>query len=160
MINTSRLAAASRSGLQSLYSFLKACSSVSGGILALFVLQSFLFPRVIWQPLQAWAAKRNGLVGYVYYEIDRNRGLTDDGQLFLLTDSSQALYNDIRVGDRLIANSEVYFHLKPGSSTPKMYTLREGECVIVLDKPRNEVKVKKALSGGYLYVATTSCGIF
>ena len=156
----SRIAEVSRSCAQALYAFLKGCSSVSGGILALFVLQSFLFPRVIWQPLQAWAAKRNGLVGYVYYEVDRHRGLTDDGQLFLLTDSNQALYDDFRVGDRLIANSEVYFHLQPGSDTPKMYTLRGGECVIVLDKPRNRVTVKKALSGGYLHVATTSCGIF
>jgi hypothetical protein len=157
---SSDITRASRKTFLFLFNFLKACSSVSGGILALFVLQSFLFPRVLWQPLQAWAAKRNGLVGYVYYEIASNRGLTDDGQLFLLTDSRYALYNDIRTGDRLIANSEVHFHLKPGSGTPTMYTLREGECVIVLEKPRNEVKVKQALSGGYLYVATTTCGIF
>ena len=143
------------------YEALKACSSILGGLLALFILQSYLFPRVIWQPLQAWVAKRNGLVGYVYYEVGESRGLTTShSQLFLLTDSQEALYEEIKTGDRLIVKDALYFHLNPSRESPVMYTLGKGQCVIVIDAPKNKVKVKQALSGGYLHVATTSCGIF
>jgi hypothetical protein len=140
--------------------FLELCTKVLGGLLALFVLQSYLFPRFIWRHVEAWTAERNGLVGYVYYEVKENRGLTNDGQLFLLSDSKQGLYQDIRKGDRLIANSEVNFHMRPSLKDPLMYILKGGECVIVLEDPSNPVNVKNALSGGYLKVATTACGLF
>jgi hypothetical protein len=140
--------------------FLELCSKVLGGLLALFVLQSYLFPRFIWRHVEAWTAERNGLVGYVYYEVKENRGLTAAGQLFLLSDSKQGLYRDIHKGDRLIANSEVNFHMGPFSTDASMYLLKGGECVIVLEEPKNKISVEKALSGGYLKVATTACGLF
>ena len=153
--------------------FFDSCSKVGSGLFFIFALLAFVFPRTIWRPIEAIVASRNGLTGFVYYEVGYNRSLTCvkgktfktcDGQLFLLDDTKNAEYEEIKKGHRLIVNTrndaKVNFRIGPSKKSAPMYVLKNGECVIVIEKPSHPIDVKDAVSGGWLEVATTSCGLF
>jgi hypothetical protein len=89
--------------------------------------------------------------------------LTDDGNLYLLKYSS-GLYDDIKKGDKLRAADAVYFRESATKKSRAMFHLNANDCVIVISDPKNEYKEPfkdpKAISGGWLRVATTPCGLF
>lgn len=132
-------------------------AKVVGVIVALLAALSFVVP-----PFGKWVdittARRFGATGYVYYEINDKKAPTDDGQLYLLR-SGNGLYEDIKVGDKLQAGSKVNFREGPSKLTRPIFIPKEGDCVIVLALDHEE-QVKHALSGGWLKVATTACGLF
>lgn len=72
-----------------------------------------------------------------------------------------ALYTDIKVGDKLRVWHDVNVRQGPTNEYPKILILEKGVCVIVTEKPKHEKKaLENAVSGGRLKITTTSCGIF
>ena len=51
------------------------------------------------------------------------------------------------------------FRLEPNRTSRTVFLLQSGDCVIVLARVREE-PVQAALSGGWLRVATTACGLY
>ncbi|NVP56055.1 hypothetical protein [Mycoplana rhizolycopersici] len=103
----------------------------------------------------AW---RFGASGYVYYEIGKDLMPTGDSDLFLL-EPGKGTYEELSIGDKLQAGSWVHFRESPTTASRARFVLQRGDCVVVLkaDKP---FAVTDALSGGWVYVATTACGLF
>lgn len=125
---------------------------------ALIAAAGFLVPS-IGTLVNLVTSRRFGATGYVYHEIGENRHLTDDGRWYLPR-AGAGTYADLSVGDKLQAVDEVRLREKAsGDPTAEIFELRKGDCVIVLSKD-HEVRVQKALSGGWLKVATTACGLF
>lgn len=132
-------------------------------------------------PIKAVTGWLFGIQGAVYYEIgpnddamfasvDANGDEVVDGGLFLLRDGNRD-FSDLSWGDILQAGTEKNFRswreIENGKAEdgaenvniPKIFVLREGECVVVLS-PIKERPPKQAKSGGWLRVATTACGLF
>ena len=142
-------------------SFLDSWAKIGSGLIVILALAGLSLPNSLWSKIEAIIASKQGITGFVYYEVGKNRGLTNDGQLFLLSDSINAFYQDIKKGDKLIANSEVRLRIKPNKEYPRVFELQKRDCVIVIEDPANEVHdLKDAVSGGWLHIATTACGIF
>ena len=119
-----------------------------------------------------------GVNGAVYYEIGPDgdamfastyqndageKKKRVDGGLYLLRNGERN-FTDLRIGDVLQAGTDKRFKSRDGEphttkNNPDIFILRPGECVVVLSK-RHEVKPEQAKSGGWLNVATTSCGLF
>jgi hypothetical protein len=110
-----------------------------------------------------------GVKGAVYYEVGSNgeamfaTGNQVDGGLFLLRNGARN-YDDLSWGDVLQAGTDKNFRSLDGPvgtipRNPKIFVLRPGECVVVLSKLL-ETQPKHAASGGWIKVATTSCGLF
>jgi hypothetical protein len=139
------------------FGVLETAAKTVGVIAALLAALSFVLP-----PFGNWVdmatARRFGAVGYVYYEIDRDKTPTADGQLFLLRTGS-GLFDDIGAGDKLQAASKVNFRDQSNNHSRPIFLLKEGDCVIVLATDR-KIAIEHALSGGWLKVATTACGLF
>jgi hypothetical protein len=139
------------------YGVLETAAKVVGVVVALLAALSFVLP-----PFGKWidmtTARRFGALGYVYYEIDKDKAPTNDGQLFLLRQGS-GLFEDIVAGDKLQAASPVNFREQPDNHSRPIFLLGKGDCVIVLT-PDHRIDVQHALSGGWLNVATTACGLF
>lgn len=86
-----------------------------------------------------------------------------DGGLFLLRDGYRE-YSDLRPGDVLQAGTAKNFRSLDGDAAsldknPKIFVLRRGECVVVLERLVASTPTY-ASSGGWLKVATTACGLF
>ena len=132
-------------------------AKVVGVIVVLLAALSFVLP-----PFGKWVdlttARRFGALGFVYYEIDKDKAPTNDGQLFLLRHGS-GLFEEIVSGDKLQAASAVNFREQSDNHSRPIFLLGKGDCVIVLARDR-QIKVEHALSGGWLKVATTACGLF
>jgi len=83
------------------FGVLETAAKTVGIIAALLAALSFALP-----PLGKWVdmttAQRFGAIGFVYYEIDKEKAPTDDGQLYLLRPGS-GLFEDIAAGDKLQA---------------------------------------------------------
>jgi hypothetical protein len=139
------------------FGVLETAAKTVGIIAALLAALSFALP-----PLGKWVdmttAQRFGAIGFVYYEIDKEKAPTDDGQLYLLRPGS-GLFEDIAAGDKLQAASAVNFREESNNHSRPMFLLQKGDCVIVLATDR-KIAVEHALSGGWLKVATTACGLF
>ena len=90
-----------------------------------------------------------------------DRELTDDGGLYLLKKSEEALYTDIKIGDKLRVGHDINVRQGPTKDFPPILVLEKGACVIVTEKPKYEKEIlEHAKSGGRLKVSTTACGIF
>ena len=139
------------------YGILETIAKMVGVVAALLAVLSFALPRFgNWVDIAT--ARRFGAIGYVYYEIDKDTVPTNDGQLFLLRPGS-GLFEDIAAGDKLQAASAVNFRERSNNHSRPMFLLGKGDCVIVLATDR-KIPVEHALSGGWLKVATTACGLF
>ncbi len=136
-------------------------SKVVGGVVALIAVLAIILPDFIWNPVEAKIASIYGINGWVYYEVGEKRKLTNDGGLFLLSDSPKALYNDIKLGDKLRVGHDVNVRQGPTNEYPVILVLEKGVCVIVTETPKHEKKdLVSAVSAGRLKITTTSCGIF
>ena len=142
-------------------SFLDQVAKIAGGIAALIAICAIFLPDIIWNPVEAKIASIYGINGWVYYEIGEHRELTDDGGLYLLKKSEEALYTDIRVGDKLRVGHDINVRQGPTNEYPPILVLEKGACVILTEKPQHEkTGLMQAKSGGRLKVSTTACGIF
>lgn len=121
---------------------------------------AFLLPNSLWKPIDASIASMYGKKGWVYYEVGENRKTTNDGNLLLLKVSEKAVYSDIALGDKLRALRSVNFRKNPTSSALKIFPLLKGDCITVINGPKNKIETKQALSGGWLNVATSPCDFF
>ncbi|MGN7612665.1 hypothetical protein ACQZV8_11335 [Magnetococcales bacterium HHB-1] len=142
--------------------FLDSFSKIVGGVAAVTGFLAIVLPAWMWNPVEAQIARLYGIEGWVYYEIAEERTLTDDGGLSLLK-SSEALYTDIKVGDKLRAGHAVNFRQEAGKKSLKIFVMNPGSCVIVTSPPKHEhkdFKDENVISGGWLRVVTTACGIF
>jgi hypothetical protein len=63
------------------------------------------------------------------------------------------------MGDKLQAEDDQFLREQASKDGPLIFVLRKADCVIVLHKD-HEVPVTKAVSGGWLRVATSACGLF
>ena len=136
-------------------------SKIVGGVAALIAVLAIILPDFIWNPVEAKIASIYGINGWVYYEVGKNRALTNDGGLFLLNDSAKALYTEIRIGDKLRVGHDVNVRQGSTNSDPVILVLEKGVCLIVTETPKHEKKnLVYAISGGRLKITTTSCGIF
>jgi hypothetical protein len=139
------------------FGVLETTAKIVGVVAALLAALSFVLP-----PAGNWmditTSRRFGAGGYVYYEIGKDKELTDAGQLFLLRPGS-GLFEDIACGDKLQAASEVTFREHSKTDSRPIFLLNKGDCVIVL-KRDHAISVEHALSGGWLKVSTTACGLF
>lgn len=136
-------------------------SKIVSGFAALIAVLAIFLPDFIWNPVEAKIASIYGINGWVYYEVGEARKLTNDGGLFLLSDSPKALYADIKTGDKLRVGHHVNVRKGPTNEHPVILVLENGVCVIVTESPKYEIKnLVNAVSGGRLKVSTTSCGIF
>lgn len=106
---------------------------------------------------------RFGVVGYVYYEIGKDRELTKQGNLHLLK-AGDGSFKSIEVGDMLrvgkggVVNVRERYEARE-ESKPIIFRVLENDCVIVFETTP-EISVKEAQSGGWLKVGTTACGLF
>ncbi len=141
-----------------------AFAKVGGGVVVLFGILTLLFPKSVLPLFEAYIASNRGLQGFAYYEISPNNEKTNDGQLLLLgRDTSElgelATIDTIHYGDKLIVQSKQRMRAMPSKDAPKLYTLERGECVIVIGEA-TVIETQEAISGGWLNVATSNCGIF
>ncbi|TGD76073.1 hypothetical protein E4634_00545 [Mangrovimicrobium sediminis] len=141
-----------------------AFAKVGAGIVVLFGCLTLFFPKSVLPLFEAYIASNRGLQGFVYYEISSDNEKTSDAQLLLLgRDSSElgelATVDTIRYGDKLIVHSRQWMRALPNKDATKLYTLERGECVIVIGES-TILKTQEAISGGWLSVATSNCGIF
>lgn len=137
---------------------LEAIIKLIGTVAASVAALAFVIP-----PLGTWVnvltSARFGAIGHVYYEIGQDHQLTArDGQLYLLR-PGRAMFSDLAIGDKLQAASSVNFREDANSASRPLFLLQRGDCVVILGRTR-EQPVQSALSGGWLQVATTSCGLF
>mgnify|MGYP000241371680 CR=1 FL=1 len=141
----------------------KATKAVGVAIAAVAIL-SFVIPPLgtLVNVITAW---RFGAVGYVYYEVAKKEGVEDGNylinkyqQLRLLASGGDS-YEDISMGDRLQAASEVNFREEGTGSGRIIFVLSPRDCVVVL-RANDPYPVTEARSGGWLKVATTACGLF
>ena len=146
-------------------------TKIVAGVVSLVAIGGFIFPKLIWTPIEGLIAQHFGVSGWVYYEVGKNkkgdRALTKDGKLYLLK-SSNALYDDVKLGDKLRASSPVNFREDSTRRSRVMFHLNENDCVIVISDKKipysgrfvdTDAEVKPE-SGGWLKVATTPCGLF
>ena len=133
---------------------------LTGIIAAIIALSAILLPSSIWKPIESSIASFYGTNGWVYYEVGKNRAITDDGNFYLLKESNTGYYEEIQKGDKLRVSGDVNFRSGPGSEHPRSFVLINGDCVIVTETPYKKVDVRKAESGGWLEVATSPCGLF
>jgi hypothetical protein len=132
-------------------------------LIALIAAAAFFIPPIgtAVAMLTAW---RFGVVGYAYYEIGQQRELTSDGNFHLLKGGS-GLFETIAIGDKLQVRSGGTVNIRdmpigdPQSKTLILFKVREGDCVIVFGKG-SKVETRNAVSGGWLRVGTTACGLF
>ena len=127
-------------------------------VAALLAIAGFLIPPLgtLVNLITAW---RFGATGYVYYEIGPNRTTTADSRWYLPRAGS-GTYADLAVGDKLQEEDDQFLREHPAKdASPFIFVLRKADCVIVLHKD-HEVTVQKAVSGGWLKVATSACGLF
>jgi hypothetical protein len=132
-------------------------SRASASALAIIVLVGFLVPP-LGRLFNVVTAYRFGAVGYVYYEIGQDRTLTTDGR-FYLPRAGPATFDDLTMGDILQATDEQRLREGPSKQSPEIFELGARDCVIVLKKD-HPINVQKAVSGGWLKVATSACGLF
>lgn len=90
---------------------------------------------------------------------------TKFGQLYLLKSGSwiSGRFEDVREGDRLQAASPKEFRDKDSvDDGRRIFLLEKGQCVTVLRIARKieAEKLTESASGGWLYVATSACGLF
>lgn len=132
-------------------------SKGSAAIVALIVLIGFVIPPIgrVANMVSAW---RFGAVGYAYYEIGRDRALSMDGR-FYLPRAGSATYEDLSVGDLLQAADEVVLREAATKTSAALFQINARDCVIILAKD-HPTPVTTAMSGGWLRVATTACGLF
>src|SRR5215467_12753704 len=105
---------------------------VVGGVTALLLALSLDPWARSW--IQLIGARSYGLKGYVYIEFKKGENscqLTDRGQLFLLREQSNC--HDIKLGDKLLAQSGAHFRAGPGISYGSYFTLEKRDCVIALE---------------------------
>lgn len=153
----------------------------AAGFLAVLFVLNILFPpvTVYTKVFYAW---RFGVTGVVKYQLgsEKNdqkhpeRKPTQNGNLYLLNKNpiGQREWDDLSLGDVLQAKSKKNLRLEDdcGSeerldcgSSPRIFTLEAGECVVVFSQmyEDNSTSSKlKDVSGGWLRVGTTSCGLF
>ncbi|ESR27394.1 hypothetical protein [Lutibaculum baratangense] len=130
---------------------------VLAGTLVIVAAAGFLIPPLgtAVHVLTAW---RFGATGYVYYGVGKNGEPTQAGKLYLIRTGSRD-YDSIGFGDKLQAASLKYFRDGPSASAPAIFILQRGECVTVLAKVWKSVS-ECSVSGGWLRVATSGCGLF
>ncbi|MCF7779375.1 hypothetical protein GLP59_17350 [Sulfitobacter sp. M220] len=131
------------------------------GILATIAFATLCLP-VFEKATSTFIAWRFGAVGYVYYEIGEDRkgalDVTGDGNLRLLS-ADRYLFEDIRWGDKLQSSDAASFRTGPSRSERSMFVLENPNCIIVFSRS-TKIDVTDAVTGGWLYVGTTSCGLF
>ena len=143
--------------------FIEIPGKIVGFTASMVALCAFVLPRSIWAPVEAYIAQIYGVSGHVYYEIAENRALTEHGQLYLLKKSIGAKYDQIDRGDRLRAASAVNFRVDRNKDAEVLFTVQTGECVIVTAPPTHpltQFKNTGVISGGWLDVATSPCGLY
>lgn len=142
------------SGLQSLTKFVAT-------LIAALTLIGFFVPPLgkLVSTISAW---RFGAAGYVYYGVQADGEPSGDGQLYVLR-SGPVKFGDIDWGERLQAVSAKQFREMPSITGRQIFELNKGDCVVVLGKGeeiKDPDRLRAAASGGWLYVATTACGLF
>lgn len=144
------------------YNGLEQITKVMATVVALFALIGFFVPP-LGTLINVFTAWRFGAVGYVYYEIGKNRAPTGDGQFYLLRSNTLGTYKDISMGDKFQAVTPVNFRELPRTdNSPIVFVLDAGDCVTVLahDHEKFPLQDRDAVSGGWFKVATTACGLF
>ncbi len=139
---------------------LEVLSKVTGIIAAIFAILAVLLPAFLWRQIEAKIASIYGTSGWVYYEVGKNREITNDGNFYLLKESETGFYSEINIGDKLRVSGDINFRNGPTNSAPRSFVLITGDCVIVTNEPAHKVEVQEAKSGGWLNVATSPCGLF
>ncbi|WP_144284217.1 hypothetical protein [Megalodesulfovibrio gigas] len=151
---------------------------------AIYGILSFTLPTSWFCKIEAVKAQKLGLNAMAYYGVATNRSRSDQGQLFLLREDVDASIEHLQVGDKLRAASEVnlvsisnfgvdLYHGKDCTNKPTLEKrtisiLQKDECVIVVSDEKMIISKEildctpgnKAISGGYIKVATTPCGLF
>lgn len=135
-------------------------SKVTGILAAIVAICAVFLPAPLWKPIESRIASIYETNGWVYYEVGKNRALTNDGNFYLLKETVTGFYDEIKVGDKLRVSGDVNFRNGPSSDSQRSFVLINGDCVIVTETPRKKVEVSKAESGGWLKVATSPCGLF
>jgi len=100
-------------------------------------------------------------LGFAYYEVGANGGKTDDGQLAPAPAYTGQLpsYQDLVVGQVLVALSDVNLRLAPNSIGEISQTIKGNECVKIVSKFKElaPAQLRSAKSGGWLQVVKSSC---
>ena len=150
-----------RNFLSAISNLLDALAKSIAGILALIALATLCLPALE-KAVSTFIAWRFGAVGYVYYEIGEDRkgalDVTGDGNLRLLS-ADRYLFDDIKWGDKLQSSDAALFRIGPSRTERSIFVLEKPNCVVVFSKSK-EIDVTDAITGGWLYVGTTSCGLF
>ncbi len=139
---------------------LEVLSKITGIIAATIAICVILLPAPLWKPIESVIASIYGTNGWVYYEVGKNRAITDDGNFYLLKETETGFYDEIQIGDKLRVSGDVNFRSAPSLDSPRSFVLINGDCVIVTETPSKKVDVQHAESGGWLKVATSPCGLF
>lgn len=139
---------------------LEVLSKITGIVAAVVAICAVLLPAQLWKPIESVIASIYGTNGWVYYEVGKNRTITNDGNFYLLKETETGFYDEIQIGDKLRVSGDVNFRNSPSSDSPRTFVLINGDCVIVTETPSKKVDVQHAESGGWLKVATSPCGLF
>ncbi|QKD02720.1 hypothetical protein [Mesorhizobium loti] len=145
----------------SLWSALQFVTKLVATLIAALALIGFFVPPLgkLVNVVSAW---RFGAAGYVYYGVRVDGEPSGGGQLYVLR-SGPVNFRDINWGERLQAVSGKEFRETASPTGRQMFELNKGDCVVVLgkgDEVTDPERLKGAASGGWLYVATTACGLF
>jgi hypothetical protein len=98
--------------------------------------------------------------GYVYYEVSQDGHLTSHGRLGFM-DPTELLPDFLKVPSErhLYAYGYVRVRAEAAPSARKIDTLRNGECIALLESPQpsDAISPKTARSGGWLHVKHVAC---
>lgn len=140
------------------FGVLESAAKLIGTLTILITALSFVWPS-LGTTVSIATAWRFGALGHVYYEIGADQAPTADGRLFLLR-PGDASFAALAAGDKLQAIDEINFREYARRDSRAIFRLRSGDCIVVLEKAEEKKNLQNALSGGWLKVATTACGLF
>ena len=154
-----------KSYIISIVSIADSIAKTAAGIVVIVGIVSLIIPGSLLGVFEAYIASNRGLQGYIYYEIGKSNEEAKDGKLLLLGRDIEELQDltsveNIGYGDKfMVQKGKQRLRESSTKNSVRLYSLHRGECVIVIgDKVL--VETQNAVSGGWLHVATTSCGIF
>ena len=165
--------------MDKLVNILDSVGKAGAGIAVLIVIIGTAFPPVS-KYTKAMMSWRFGVNGVVKYELGTEgsanqypeRKPTSQGQLYFLGAAPIGMreWQNLSFGDVLQAKSQKHLRLEDAcgehqncGSSPRIFTLLTGQCVVVLGRLYPDTSTSNSLAevqGGWLKVATTSCGIF
>lgn len=97
---------------------------------------------------------------YVYYELGEGMSLTREGRLSPRDQSERMTYENLEVGDDLIASSTVRIRNAPTASGSIVGRLAAGDCARVVrnDHPLTQQQLGSAITGGWIQITDCTTG--